>query len=305
VLFAAWLLLAQPIEIDRFDVAIQLEPDGAFVVTETIAVDFHELRRHGIYRTLPMVYGREENVAGGSLSTRHVTRLQILDIEDGEGNRLAHQSWPDMGTLSIRIGDPDRTVTENVTYAIRYRVQRAINRFEEHDELYWNVTGTEWNWSIHEASVRVRLPGDVPPEQLRHRTFTGLLGSTSTKATERVEANVYHAEVKDLGPGEGLTIVLGLPKGVLLPPSALRELFWKTADNIAYVLVAFMPILALGIMSYFYFKLGRDPGRRDPIVVRYEPPEDLTPAEVGTLLDEHVGIPDVVSIVIDLAVRGI
>jgi uncharacterized membrane protein len=39
-------------------------------------------------------------------------------------------------------------------------------------------------------------------------------------------------------------------------------------------------------------------------VVQYAPPEELSPAEVGSLLDESVDTPDIVSTVLDLAVRG-
>jgi uncharacterized membrane protein YgcG len=65
-----------------------------------------------------------------------------------------------------------------------------------------------------------------------------------------------------------------------------------------------MPLLALAAMLYLYLRFGRDPGRRMPIVVQYEPPSELSPAEVGTLLDERIDTPDIVSTAIDLAVRG-
>jgi hypothetical protein len=124
-----------------------------------------------------------------------------------------------------------------VTYVITYRVQRAINRFESHDELYWNVTGTEWDWPIHHARVRVHLPKEVASEELLHKTFTGYFGSQMTKAAERVDPKVYEAEAEGLLPGEGLTFVLGLPKGVLEPASAFWELWWKALDNVAFFLV--------------------------------------------------------------------
>ena len=115
---------------------------------------------------------------------------------------------------------------------------------------------------------------------------------------------MYEADVAGLRPGEGLTIVLGFPKGVLAPPSASRELWWKLSDNAAFFVVALMPILSFAAMLYLYLRFGRDPGRRTPIVVEYEPPEDLSPAEVGSLLDERIDTPDIVSTAIDLAVRG-
>ena len=67
-----------------------------------------------------------------------------------------------------------------------YRVQRAINRFESHDELFWNVTGTEWDWPIRTASVRIPLPSGMGAEHLMHTTFTGPWGARTSSATERV-----------------------------------------------------------------------------------------------------------------------
>jgi hypothetical protein len=48
---------------------------------------------------------------------------------------------------------------------------------------------------------------------------------------------------------------------------------------------------------------GRDPERR-AISVQYEPPEDLSPAEVGTLVDHKAEIHDITATLVDLAVRG-
>lgn len=295
---------AHAIEINRFDVSIFLDPDSTFFVTETIEVDFGNLQKHGIFRTIPVDYGRTETVAGTPVSTRYSIRLRVLSVKNEREEAYPYTVSHQGRDLFLRIGDPNRTVTGHVVYVITYRVQRAINRFESHDELYWNVTGTEWDWPIHEASVQVQLPAGVVPDQVRHRTFTGRMGSRTTASAERFEGRSYHAEVHDLGPSEGLTIVLGLPKGALIPPSAARELWWKLSDNLGYFLAALLPILSLVVLSYLYLKTGRDPGRNLPIVVQYEPPPKLSPAEVGTLLDETIDTADIVSTVLDLAVRG-
>jgi uncharacterized membrane protein len=44
--------------------------------------------------------------------------------------------------------------------------------------------------------------------------------------------------------------------------------------------------------------------RGEPITVEYNPPDNLSPIEIGTLLDRQVDITDISSVVIDLAVRG-
>ena len=43
---------------------------------------------------------------------------------------------------------------------------------------------------------------------------------------------------------------------------------------------------------------------RLPVAVQYEPPESLTPAEAGTLMDESADMRDITATMVDLAVRG-
>ena len=40
------------------------------------------------------------------------------------------------------------------------------------------------------------------------------------------------------------------------------------------------------------------------VMVRYNPPEEVTPAEMGTIMDERADISDITSTIVDLAVRG-
>ena len=80
-----------------------------------------------------------------------------------------------------------------------------------------------------------------------------------------------------LQPGEGFTIWLSFPKGVVAPPGAARRLAWLLQDNRA-VLVA---LLGLGILLAYCVQRWRQVGRDPPagtVIVRYGPPEGVTPA---------------------------
>jgi uncharacterized membrane protein len=61
-------------------------------------------------------------------------------------------------------------------------------------------------------------------------------------------------------------------------------------------------------MINLWYRKGRDPRVRESITVRYEPPKfdnkPLTPAEVGTLVDERIDPRDITSTIIGLAVKG-
>jgi len=41
-----------------------------------------------------------------------------------------------------------------------------------------------------------------------------------------------------------------------------------------------------------------------PIAAQYEPPDQLTPGEAGTLVDSSADMRDITSTIVDLAVRG-
>jgi uncharacterized membrane protein len=56
-------------------------------------------------------------------------------------------------------------------------------------------------------------------------------------------------------------------------------------------------------MYWLWHTRGRDPHLR-PISTRYDPPEGLTPAEVGTLIDNSADMRDITATIVDLAVRG-
>ena len=64
-----------------------------------------------------------------------------------------------------------------------------------------------------------------------------------------------------------------------------------------------MEITLAACLAGWYFR-GRDLPGRGAIVVNYEPPDGLGPAEVGTLVDERVDLRDISAVIIDLAVRG-
>jgi hypothetical protein len=64
-----------------------------------------------------------------------------------------------------------------------------------------------------------------------------------------------------------------------------------------------LPLLAFFGMFGAWKRYGRDPERR-AITVQYSPPEDLSPAEVGTLVDHRAEMHDITATLVDLAVRG-
>jgi uncharacterized membrane protein len=288
--------------ISSFDAVIQIETDGRLVVTETLAVDFGFLERHGIFRDIPVQYEWPQGVR-----KIRVYELQVLSVTDAAKKAWKYESYGNGANVEIKIGDPDRTVTGRQTYVITYVVKGALNAFSDHDELYWNATGNEWPALISRATATVRAPA----APTRTSCFVGPVGSTApcTNGAPQSSGSLYTSP-RALIPGEGLTVVYGLRKGVVPEPKPIlqdrpreiEEFFDLTPFWLA--LAAFVAVGGAGWVFWRWYTAGRDEREHETIVPEFEPPEKIRPAEIGVLVDESADTLDVTATIVDLAVRG-
>lgn len=300
-LFLAVLALGIPAAaageaIRQFTTEIYLETEDAFTVVEKITYDFGNQQRHGIFRDIPVRYGR------GRAADYQIS-LDVESVTDESGIAQPYRTSTKGRNLRIRIGDPNRKVTGTKGYVIRYRVERGILYFEDHDELYWNATGTEWPVPIDRAEAEVFLPEGAPPDLLAFNCFTGPMGAVGSDCVERVSAGIVFFETnRPLRGGEGLTVAVWLPKGVLIEPTALEKLLSRIGDYLSPWTL--LPLVTFLVLFHLWRSRGRDPRGRDAIPVAYQAPEGMTPAELGTVVDEKVDMEDITSSILDLAVRG-
>ena len=80
--------------IERFDADVWLERDGSFTVEERIAWDFGSARRHGIYRKIPVAYGR------GRAADYHI-RIEVEGVSDETGADRPYQAMIEDGELTL------------------------------------------------------------------------------------------------------------------------------------------------------------------------------------------------------------
>ena len=258
-------------EIRRFDVEIEVARSGDIIVTETLVVNVEGRQiRRGIFRELPAYYLDDDGVA------RLPYRYDILSIRK-DGRREPYERERSGNAQIIRIGNPDRRLDyrEHV-YEIRYSVKNQIRYFETYDELYWNVTGSYWQFPILSASASVKLPGGARVE--RTNVFTGAFGETGRAANYRVSNGRHRFETTEpLGSRAGMTISLQLEKGVIDPPSAsdLRWKWWARNGSLTVLGLSFFGLL--GFYWRSFNRVGRDPVK-GPVFPQYEPPEGYSPA---------------------------
>jgi len=280
---------AGTVRIRDFHAELDVLPDSSLDVTETIQVDFTGAR-NGIYRTIPVEY---EGPGGFNYS------LFLTDITatDSDGASLRIEKQRHAGNLQLKFHVPAAEDTSR-NISLHYRVRDGLRFFEDHDELYWNVTGTGWDVLIESASAHVILPGGVTG--LRAANYTGFLGSRLQDArVDILGSNIDIRSQRPLAFHEGLTIVAGWDKGFVHEPAGSE----KVAQFLQSNWPLFVPAGVFVLMFWLWYTRGREP-RVGAIAVQYEPPAGLSPGEVGALVDDQAGIRDITATLVDLAVRG-
>jgi len=290
--------LAQDFTIQEFESSISVKRDSSITVRETLSVEFHR-PRHGIYRDIPYRY---QDSYGSSI----MTPTDIISVTDGSDGKVKYKVSRTENIIRVRIGDAKQYVSGPQKYEITYRVQNAILFYDDHDELYWNVTGNEWVAAIKKVRCLLSLEGDKT-KQYWASCYTGRAGSRESACRYIPGDNfIEFISQKNFAPGEGFTIAYGWDKGIVSPPSSLKKFLWKL--NLGQNWVFALPLLTFLIMLNHWQRRGKDPRVRESVTVMYEPPVSggtpLSPAEVGAVVDEKLDPRDITAAIVNLAVKG-
>ena len=279
-------------EILSFDTDLEVRADSSLLATETIEADFQGESKHGIYRDIPLQ-------TQDRLGVKRSIRITFLEAVDERGHPWEAKLTREGAYLRIRLGSEGTTYGERKTFKLSYRVERALSRFPDHDELYWNVTGNNWAVPMRQVRAVVRLPEAVSGRP-RSVAYTGGYGSTGQDVmTTTAGSGLQFTVSRPLGPFEGLTVVVGWPSGAVAMPGRAQKLRWFFQDNWPLAI----PLGVLLWMFAIWWSRGRDP-LRETIPVQYDPPEGLSPGEAGALLDDSVDLRDITAGIVDLASRG-
>jgi len=278
---------------------IMVMQDGWVEVTETIRVRSEGNRiRRGIYRDFPTTY--EDKLGNGYVvGFKPLTVLRNNAREDFHSQDIRDGQRVYFGSSSRFLNNGEHT------YIFRYRASRMLGFFDSHDELYWNVTGTDWAFPIDSASATVSFSFDVPTVKMTVEGYTGRFGSNARDYTARIDGS-GRAEIQannTLPALNGLTVVVGWPKGYVEEPGDMERVGWLLNDN-ANFLVA---LLGLVILLAYYIPVWRHFGR-DPdegvLVTRYEPPQGFSPASLRYIRQMYYDDKTMTAAVVNLAVKG-
>jgi uncharacterized membrane protein YgcG len=287
---------AQSERILNFKSFIQVHPDASMTVTEDITVQAaRQVIKRGIVRDFPTTYkDRLGNTVRVGFKIEEVLR-------DGRVEPYHTQSVSN--GIKIFIGKKDVFLRSGVyTYTIRYRVDRELGFFKDFDELYWNVTGNGWTFAIDHAEAYIELPAGT--KILKSAAYTGYQGARGRDFTVRSGDNlIVFKTTAPLAPGEGLTVAVSWPKGVVREPSSQERMGFFFRDNMATAIGLIWLVVLLGFYLWVWNRVGRDPAG-GTIIPLFSPPAGFSPAAVRFV--SRMGYDDkaFAAAVVDMAVKG-
>jgi uncharacterized membrane protein YgcG len=283
----------------QYDSHVTIHPGGELTVIENIRVraEGKNIRR-GIYRDFPTRYkDRYGNHFKVDFSVDSVMR-------DGTSESW-HTKQLSNGTR-VYVGSSNHTLSSGIyTYEIRFRTNRQLGFYDTEDELWWNVTGNDWSFPIDAASARISFPVTIPATEFKLTGYVGVYGSTETSVRSSVidSRTVEFQSARPLKPGEGLSVVVNWPKGLIREPSTGQKLRWFARDNGAAIVLLLGFLLPLAWYYRSWNKVGRDP-EKAVIIPRFQPPDGLSAAACRYVQDMSFDRNAFTAAIISLAIKG-
>lgn len=292
---------ASPVMADDFDegydyqttdynVKLNVNTKAEISITEDISVDI-DTPMHGIYRYIPLSR-RVDYEAGGIKFQKSYAAMKISDISVSNDQ---YETFRERGNQVIRIGDPDKTVKGKKDYSLSYRVALYEDDESDFDVFYYNLLPYDWGTAIQKSKITLVMPKKFSKEDVT--VLAGEEGDQekSDKVSWSVSGNTINITTNATLPkGTGITVGMKLPEGYF-EDAATHTLF----NIIMYIL----GILFIAANLFLWYRFGRDP--KSVQTVEFYPPDEISPAEVGYIIDGYVDKPDVISLLFYFAQEGI
>lgn len=318
--FAAQIALAQSkvFHNERYDSSITVNQDGSLNVQETLVYVYDSGSFHRGTR-----FWNTNRLEG-------ITDIQVAEISSS-GLEIPYQQTsydPDSSTSGTpgTFGVQDTSGRKSVrwvypytpqtpgytkTFRLGYRVTGAVRVYSNRDEFDWYAVPNDWQGAIANSRVQVTFPqgfdaGAAPGGAVR--------SVPANVEVSKAGSQITWSATGDLLP-TGFEVGVQLPKGILnaTTPS------WQAAQDaqdaynsgtrplVDVGLLALSLLLAvLGVLWVIrrWYTKGRDKPVKLFSDYITEPPSNLPPGLVGTLIDESADVRDVIATVVDMGRKG-
>ncbi len=302
----------------QFDVDIDVAPDGTFEVTEHQTIDFTNGSFSFGYREIPI--RNLAHIDGWSLSDSDGNIYQqtantaaaphTFSVEKSGGAYLINWHFPPLANATK-------------TYHLQYTVHEGLRYYDTGDQLWWKAIYGERDFPVLAGTVQVQLPAAA--EIMVWDAYVNDLS-----APERFNVEVANDQslfkvmlTQRLAAGEEVEIRVQFTPNVVAGSApawqaAADELAAQREAELLYrqrwgpwasLLLGGLGLLFFvggpALLYLLWYRVGRD--QPTEVIADYlpEPPDELPPALVGTLIDEHVDMHDLLATIVDLAQRKV
>ena len=271
---------AEPVSADdntmntlNYDVEVDVSEDNSYVFHEFINM-YYVTPHHGIYRYLPK-------------EGQKITKIKIPDYD--------YEIYSQNGFEVIRIGSANYVLTGEQPYDIYYNIAMFEDENDEKDMLLVNLIPADWETGIESSECVIHLPKEA--DLSKANVYSGPYGAEGNEDEVVMETGddgtTITVKAENLPAHHGVTVELPLPQG-----------YWVGAPEFGKVGPVAILLFVLGPIgaAILWFLFGRD--KHMVKTLEFYPPDDLTPGEIGYLVDGKVDKQDVISTIVFLADRG-
>jgi uncharacterized membrane protein YgcG len=250
-------------------------------------------------------------------------RTSVESVVDETGAPVPYEQSVSGGFTELALGTDD-FVHGRTTYTISYTQRNVVRAFADtnDDEFYWDTNGTGFPQPFGSASARVHVDPSLT-EYLTGDTacYRGAQGSTDTcdiVHTPDAAGDTFSATVRDLGPGENLTVVVAFAYGTFVQvpaeeqpdsgypddvnpffPGETETPWWVDAGSVGSLLIV---VLGTAFTVVWRFVKPSSSKGSGIIIPQYTPPKDLNLLEASELVGRRgSGLP---AQLVSFAVQG-
>ena len=259
-----------------FNVDVDVHENNSYDFTETVGTVFNT-EGHGIYRYVPMEFdGISERVDSGWCSTDPV------EIYEEDGNYV------------LQMGSGSSYIFGDHVFKYGYTITFRDDRDDSGDYMYIDVLPTSWQTAIGSSEITIHMPKAIKEDWVT--VYIGKYGvqyDDTMDSWELKDGKTLTIKAEDLEQGVGITVLAKLPEG-----------YWVGAEDAQGTKAA-----ATGVpvaLALLFGGLWARFGRRQHIVetIEFRPPEGITPAEIGLIIDGVLDKKDMVSMFVYFAQKG-
>ncbi len=297
---------------DRYDSNISVNTDGSLDIQETLVYVF----TNGTFHRGTRIWD--------TTKLDNITNIRVAENKNGTFVDYQQTDYdPDSSTTGVTGTYGTQTDSTNQTESVRwvfgntsnatrtfrlsYHVNGAIRVYSDHDEFDWYAVPPQWGAAILHSRVQVTFPQGS-------NTATWVTNTAPSGAEVSKQGNTITYTANG-GLTAGFEVGAQPPAGVLtaakpawqnsIDAQENYDLHTRPLVDLAFFVLGVLLLLGgiLWLIMRWYTK-GRD--KPVTLVASYltDPPSDLPPGLVGTLLDESADVRDVIATVVDMGKKG-